>query len=83
MLHGLRFALLRSSLGSAQVAFQANATVQNIGARRLITVVERVLEEIAFQAPDHAGETIAITRDLVRERLGDMLKTQDLQKLII
>jgi ATP-dependent HslUV protease ATP-binding subunit HslU len=67
----------------AEVAFQANATVQNIGARRLITIVERVLEDIAFQAPDHAGETITITKDLVQERVADMLKTQDLAKLII
>lgn len=67
----------------AEVAFQANATVQNIGARRLITVLERVLEDIAFNAPDHEGETVVIDPTLVRDRVGDMLKTQDLQKLIL
>lgn len=67
----------------AEVAFQANATVQNIGARRLITVVERVLEDIAFNAPDLAGQTVAVTPKLVQERVGDMLKAQDLQRLII
>jgi len=67
----------------AEVAFQANATVQNIGARRLITVMERVIEDIAFNAPDHEGETIVVDAAMVRDRVGDMLKTQDLSKLII
>eukprot|EP00995_Heteronema_vittatum_P011341 NODE_697_length_1220_cov_290.416738_g503_i0.p1 GENE.NODE_697_length_1220_cov_290.416738_g503_i0~~NODE_697_length_1220_cov_290.416738_g503_i0.p1 ORF type:complete len:354 (-),score=153.64 NODE_697_length_1220_cov_290.416738_g503_i0:159-1187(-) len=67
----------------AEMAYQANATVQNIGARRLITVIEKILEEIGFNAPDMSGEKVVITAAMVREQVESMLKTQDLSKFII
>jgi ATP-dependent HslUV protease ATP-binding subunit HslU len=67
----------------AEVSFQANATVQNIGARRLITVMEKIMEEFSFDAPDLSGQTVKVDVELVQSRVGEMLKTQDLHRLII
>eukprot|EP00993_Chasmostoma_nieuportense_P000423 NODE_1391_length_1523_cov_262.206304_g1316_i0.p1 GENE.NODE_1391_length_1523_cov_262.206304_g1316_i0~~NODE_1391_length_1523_cov_262.206304_g1316_i0.p1 ORF type:complete len:449 (+),score=116.42 NODE_1391_length_1523_cov_262.206304_g1316_i0:60-1406(+) len=67
----------------AKVAFMANASIQNIGARRLHTVVERVLEEISFNAPDMEGQEVLITPELVRTNVGDILEAQDLRKYLI
>ena len=60
-----------------------NDTVENIGARRLHTVLERVVEDISFEADDKSGETITIDVELVRKQIGDMLKTTDLQRFIL
>lgn len=67
----------------AAVAAAVNGSVENIGARRLHTVMERLLEEVSFTAPDLKGESVSIGVDVVRERLGDMMKTQDLSKFIL
>ncbi len=67
----------------ADLAAEINATVENIGARRLHTVLERLLEEISFSAADRAGETIAITPDMVRDRVGSLAKSADLSKFIL
>lgn len=67
----------------AAVAAAVNGSVENIGARRLHTVMERLLEEVSFTAPDLKGESVTIGVDVVRERLGDMMKTQDLSKFIL
>jgi ATP-dependent HslUV protease ATP-binding subunit HslU len=67
----------------ADVAYLANSSVQNIGARRLHTVVERVLEDISFEAPDRTGETVTVTAEMVRGGVGDLLKAQDLRKHLI
>eukprot|EP00667_Euglena_gracilis_P008190 EG_transcript_8289 len=67
----------------ADMAYLANSSVQNIGARRLHTVVERVVEEISFNAPDRTGETIVVTAEMVRDTVGDILKAQDLRKHLI
>ena len=67
----------------ADLAAEINGTVENIGARRLQTVLERLLEEISFTAADRSGETIAITADLVRERVGKLAKSADLSKFIL
>jgi ATP-dependent HslUV protease ATP-binding subunit HslU len=67
----------------ADVAYTANSSVQNIGARRLHTVVERVLEDISFNAPDLSGETVTITAEKVRDSVGDILQAQDLRKHLI
>ena len=56
---------------------------EDIGARRLATIMERTLEEISFDAPDHAGETIAIDAALVRDRLGDLADDEDLSNFIL
>ncbi|MDG1898463.1 MAG: ATP-dependent protease ATPase subunit HslU [Phycisphaerales bacterium] len=70
----------------AELAAQANAELENIGARRLMTVMEKVFEEIAFDAPDMAdrGETgVEITESFVRERLAPLLKDEDLGRFVL
>jgi ATP-dependent HslUV protease ATP-binding subunit HslU len=67
----------------ADIAAQVNTTVENIGARRLQTVMERVLDEISFEATDKGGETISIDAAYVRARIGDLAKNADLSKFIL
>jgi ATP-dependent HslUV protease ATP-binding subunit HslU len=67
----------------ADIAAQVNSTVENIGARRLQTVMERVLDEISFAAADRAGETIRIDAAYVMARIGDLAKNTDLSKFIL
>jgi ATP-dependent HslUV protease ATP-binding subunit HslU len=67
----------------AAIAAQVNATVENIGARRLQTVMERVLDEISFDATDKGGETISIDAAYVEARIGDLAKNADLSKFIL
>jgi ATP-dependent HslUV protease ATP-binding subunit HslU len=67
----------------AEIAAQVNATVENIGARRLQTVMERVLDEISFDATDKGGETLTINAAYVRARIGDLAKNTDLSKFIL
>ncbi len=67
----------------ADVAVAVNSTVENIGARRLQTVMERVLDEISFAAPDRHGETITVDADYVREHVGDLAKNADLSRFIL
>ncbi|RZJ05527.1 MAG: ATP-dependent protease ATPase subunit HslU [Brevundimonas sp.] len=67
----------------ADAAVAANSTIENIGARRLQTVMERVLEETSFKASDLAGQTVAFDGDRVRERIGDLAKNADLSRYIL
>jgi ATP-dependent HslUV protease ATP-binding subunit HslU len=67
----------------ADIAAQVNSSVENIGARRLQTVMERVLDEISFAAADRAGETIRIDAAYVMSRIGDLAKNTDLSKFIL
>ncbi len=67
----------------ADVAVQLNASVENIGARRLQTVMERVLDEISFAAPDKSGEELTIDADYVRKHVGDLAKNTDLSRYIL
>ena len=67
----------------ADIAAQVNSTVENIGARRLQTVMERVLDEISFDATDKGGETITVDAAYVRARVGDLAKNADLSKFIL
>jgi ATP-dependent HslUV protease ATP-binding subunit HslU len=67
----------------ADIAVQVNATVENIGARRLQTVMERVLDDISFEATDRSGERISIDAQYVRARVGDLAKNADLSKFIL
>jgi ATP-dependent HslUV protease ATP-binding subunit HslU len=60
-----------------------NEQTENIGARRLYTIMERVIEDISFDAPERAGSTITIDADYVRKRLEDILKDQDLSRFIL
>ncbi len=67
----------------ADVAHQANSTLENIGARRLHTVLERVLEELSFEATEVGQQEIRITAQYVRDRVGDLLADQDLSRHIL
>jgi ATP-dependent HslUV protease ATP-binding subunit HslU len=67
----------------AQVAATANATMQDIGARRLHTIIERVVEELSFQAPDIAPTKVNINAKYVRERVKAILEDEDLKKFIL
>jgi ATP-dependent HslUV protease ATP-binding subunit HslU len=67
----------------ADIAAQVNSTVENIGARRLQTVMERVLDEISFDATDKGGETVNIDAAYVRKQVGDLAKNADLSKFIL
>ena len=60
-----------------------NEQTENIGARRLYTIMERVIEDISFDAPERAGSTVTIDADYVRKRLEDILKDQDLSRFIL
>ncbi|MBS7792888.1 ATP-dependent protease ATPase subunit HslU [Roseococcus sp. SDR] len=67
----------------ADLAAEINATVENIGARRLATVIERLLEEISFTASDRRGETITVTAPMVRERVANLAASADLSRYIL
>jgi ATP-dependent HslUV protease ATP-binding subunit HslU len=67
----------------ADVAVAVNSSVENIGARRLQTVMERVLDEISFAAPDHSGDTVAIDAAYVDKHIGDLAKNADLSRFIL
>ena len=67
----------------AELAAEVNASVENIGARRLQTIMEKLVEEISFTASDRAGEVIEITADYVRENVGELAKNADLSKFIL
>jgi len=67
----------------ADVAVKVNSTVENIGARRLQTVMERLLDEISFTAPDKSGETVTISADDVEQSVADLAANADLSKFIL
>src|SRR5579863_6531668 len=67
----------------ALLAEEINAAVENIGARRLHTILERLLEEISFAAPDRHGETIKIDAEYVQKHVGDLAKNADLSRFIL
>ena len=67
----------------ADIAVSVNATVENIGARRLQTVMERVLDEVSFAAPDKGGETVRIDAPYVQQHIGDLAKNADLSRFIL
>jgi len=67
----------------ADIAVEVNANVENIGARRLQTVIERVLDEISFSAPDRSGETVTVDAAYVQVHVGDLAKNADLSRFIL
>ena len=67
----------------ARIAAEINSTVENIGARRLQTVMERVLDEVSFTAADRSGETVVIDAAFVEKNLGDLARNADLSKFIL
>ena len=67
----------------AEIAMQVNTSTENIGARRLYTIMERLLEEISFTAPDMPGKELTIDAEHVRQRLQDVVRDQDLSRYIL
>ena len=67
----------------ATIASEVNTTVENIGARRLHTIIERVLDEISFTATDRAGEKISIDSKYIKKNIGELVKDSDLSKFIL
>lgn len=67
----------------AIVAAEVNRSVDNIGARRLHTVIERVVEDISYHAPERAGETYTIDKEKVKRAVGDLLKKSDLSRFVL
>jgi ATP-dependent HslUV protease ATP-binding subunit HslU len=67
----------------AEIATRVNERTENIGARRLYTILERLLEEVSFQAPELAGKTVTIDREYVHARLADALRDDDMSRYIL
>ncbi|WPY93709.1 ATP-dependent protease ATPase subunit HslU [Limimaricola variabilis] len=67
----------------ARIAAEVNRSVENIGARRLYTVLERVFEELSFTAPDRAGETISVDEAFVEAHLGELSRSTDLSRYVL
>ena len=67
----------------AQTAYDVNRRQQNIGARRLYTILERVFEQASFEAPDMKGQTLVVDARFVRDRLGDVVGDEDLSRFIL
>ena len=67
----------------AQIAFEVNERTENIGARRLATVMERLLDEVSFDAPNRGGQTVRIDAAAVDARLGDLARDEDLSRYIL
>ena len=81
---GVKLEFTRESLEEiAHFAFRVNEGTENIGARRLHTIMERVLDEISFDAPEKKGEQITVDAEYVRKMLNDIVKDQDLSRYIL
>jgi ATP-dependent HslUV protease ATP-binding subunit HslU len=81
---GVKLEFTDEALGEiAHFAFRVNESTENIGARRLHTIMERVLDELSFEAPEKKGQQITIDADYVRKMLTDIVKDQDLSRYIL
>ena len=67
----------------AQIATDTNSSVENIGARRLQTVMERLLDEVSYLAPDRSGETVVVDKAYVEQHVGALARNADLSKFIL
>ena len=67
----------------AKIATEVNSTIENIGARRLHTIIERILDDISFTATDRGGEKIIINKEYVEKNIGELVKDTDLSKFIL
>jgi len=67
----------------ASVAAEVNHTIENIGARRLHTIIERIVDDVSFEGPDLKGETVIITPEMVQEKVVDLLHKTDLSKFVL
>ena len=67
----------------ANLAYEVNSKIENIGARRLHTIIEKILDEISFTATDRAGEKIVINKEYINKNLDNLVKDTDLSKFIL
>ena len=67
----------------ARIAADVNQSVENIGARRLYTVMERVFEELSFTAPDRTGESVTVDADFVEKNLGELMRGSDMSRYVL
>jgi ATP-dependent HslUV protease ATP-binding subunit HslU len=67
----------------ADIASLVNQRMENIGARRLHTIMERLLDEISFEAPDRSGKELVVDAGYVREKLAEIIKDEDLSRYIL
>ena len=67
----------------ARVAREVNTTVENIGARRLHTVIERIVDELSFEAPEKAGAEFVVTAELVKQKVSALLAKADSRRFIL
>ncbi|MEL7469655.1 MAG: AAA family ATPase, partial [Pseudomonadota bacterium] len=67
----------------ARIAAEVNAQVENIGARRLHTVLERVFEDLSFTAPDRSGESVTVDAAMVEKHLGDLSRSTDISRYVL
>ena len=67
----------------AKIAADVNQSIENIGARRLYTVLERVFEELSFTAPDRSGESVTVDASFVDENLGELVKGSDMSRYVL
>ena len=74
---------LEGVLAIADIAASVNERSADIGARRLHTVMERLLEELSFEAPDLSARKVTVDEEMVRERLGDLVEDRDLSQYIL
>ena len=81
---GVKLEFTSEALGEiARFAFRVNVSTENIGARRLHTIMERVLDELSFDAPEKKGQQVTVDGDYVRKMLTDIVKDQDLSRYIL
>ena len=67
----------------AKISAEVNSSVENIGARRLHTIIEKVLDDLSFNATDMAGKSIIVDKKYVKQNLGNLVKDTDLSKFIL
>ena len=67
----------------AKIAADVNQSIENIGARRLYTVMERVFEDLSFNAPDRAGDGVTVDADFVETNLGELTRSADLGRYVL
>ena len=81
---GVTLAFTEDGIGAvARIAVQVNGSVENIGARRLQTVMERILDDVSYTAPDRSGETVTVDAAVVEAAVGDLARNADLSRFIL
>ena len=81
---GVKVAFTEDGIAAiAKIAAEVNLSIENIGARRLYTVIERVFEQLSFVAPDKSGEDVQVDADYVEQHLGDLTRNTDLSRYVL